>query len=91
MKLWIHSVEEKIPGPLGPTSQEECMREGPLATKGHSLVRRQENRLPRKHPPPDKPQGTELGSVVAEQQRRPSEPKGNHSSGFLTWPKTNPT
>jgi hypothetical protein len=48
-------------GPLGTTGKGERTREGPLAARGHPLVRRQENRLPRKHPPPDKPRGTEPG------------------------------
>jgi hypothetical protein len=44
---------------MGPTGKGEREMQGPSAARDHPLVRRQGNRLPRKHSHPNKPQGME--------------------------------
>jgi hypothetical protein len=60
---------KRSPGPLGTTGKGERTREGPLAARGHPLVRRQGNRLSRKHPPRINPEAPSMGLGVVEQQR----------------------
>ena len=82
----------KIFGSLGPTGKGERAREEPQVVRGHPLVRIQGNCLPRKHPPLDKPCGTEprfgCGRVA---EGGLGEPERIHSSGLLAWSEIDPS
>jgi hypothetical protein len=88
--LYILYVSGKIP--LGPTGKGERAREEPQVVRGHPLVRIQGNCLPRKHPPLDKPCGTEprfgCGRVA---EGGLGEPERIHSSGLLAWSEIDPS
>lgn len=76
------NVGEMILGPLGPARLERAHGTGQQENKGTVYLGSTRSRI--------NPEAPSLGSDVAKQQRGLHEPKGNHSSGFLAWPETNP-